>query len=60
MKSRIIKPPKVSRTFKLSHTPFTTMTCNKTFCTALHTDRGDLKCGRGVELLKEDLKWKQE
>lgn len=30
------------------HTPFTTITCNKSFRTAAHIDRGDLKEGFGV------------
>ena len=33
---------------KNGHTPFTTITCNKSFRTAAHVDKGDLKAGFGV------------
>jgi hypothetical protein len=33
---------------KDGHTPFTTITCNKSFRTAAHIDAGDLKEGFGV------------
>ena len=39
---------KVSAAFKISNTPFTTLTCNKNLRTALHTDQGDLRNGMGV------------
>jgi hypothetical protein len=33
---------------KQGHTPFTTITCNKSWRTAAHVDKGDLKAGFGV------------
>jgi hypothetical protein len=46
-KAKQTSPEWLIRT-KQGHTPFTTVTCNKSFRTAAHIDKGDLKAGFGV------------
>ena len=41
-------PPAFLLKAQEGHTPFTTITCNKSWRTAAHVDKGDLKAGFGV------------